>query len=148
MGLSKACGFVHASRLRGGSGRVFVLLGDGEMSEGQNYEAMLYAAREKMGEITAVVDANGWQQDGPASMSAERIAMMFRAAGWRCAVGEGNADELRPELLWHNGKEPRCLVVRTKKGQGVKEIEADPVSWHNRGPTCEELGRFMEELER
>ena len=172
MGLSKACGFVHAMRLRhdkdveleygpwselGTWGddqtdlapphgrRVFVLLGDGEMSEGQNYEAMLYAARHDMGDITAVVDCNGWQQDGLAAMDAARIALMFRAAGWPCEIVQGDADKLR-RMFGMRGEGPICWVVETAKGQGVSFIEADPVAWHNRGPTDEEFHGALEEL--
>lgn len=177
MGLSKACGFVHAARLRAAvqdpadvmasgrtareevsataatgerltpaSRRVFVLLGDGEMSEGQNYEAMLYAARHDMGEITAVVDCNGWQQDGPAAMDAARIALMFRAAGWTCEIVQGDADKLR-RMFGMRGEGPTCWVVETAKGQGVSFIQADPVAWHNRAPTDEEFHKALEELE-
>ena len=167
MGLSKACGFVHAWRIQDawrvgakrrmgdilelnpkpGTRRCFVLLGDGEMSEGQNYEAMLYASRQEMGEIAAIVDANGWQQDGPSHLSPERIQKMFRAAGWDCDIAIGTADELRLLLLRQREK-PKCLVVVTTKGEGVSFIEADPVAWHNRGPTDEEFHKALEELER
>ena len=166
MGLSKACGFVWAARLRvqdvmasgrtvreeasasrltPASWRVFVLLGDGEMSEGQNYEAMLFAARYDMGEILAVVDANGFQQDGPADLDVSRIAQLFRACGWVCDIVSGDADELRKHMVLQ-GKMPRCLVVETRKGQGVSVMEADPVKWHQRSPNSGEYERALREL--
>ena len=145
MGLSKACGFVHAKRMHGDSGRVFVLLGDGEMSEGQNYEAMLYASKQNMKEILAVVDCNGLQQDGPSAMDWATIQRMFRAAGWACAVvSDADADDLVP-LLRQESQTPRCLIVRTVKGKGVSFMEND-VSWHQRGPTDDEYQRAREEL--
>ena len=78
MGLSKALGFAL-----GEDRHVYVLLGDGEMMEGQNYEAMIAIAKSGATNITAVVDCNGFSQDGPAALTADDIRKMFVAAGWR-----------------------------------------------------------------
>lgn len=78
MGLSKALGFAL-----GQDRHVYVLLGDGEMMEGQNYEAMLAIAKNNITNIVATVDCNGFSQDGPAALSADDIRKMFVAAGWK-----------------------------------------------------------------
>ena len=147
MGLSKACGFVEAWRLRGLRHRAFVLLGDGEMSEGQNYEAMLYAARREMGELCVAVDCNGWGQDGPAAMDSGTILAMFRAAGWASwIVGvEENADTLS-EVFVDSGNMPMCWVTEREKGQGVSFMEEHPEVWHQRAPNADEYARAREEL--
>jgi transketolase len=155
MGLSKACGFVWAHRLRLAGPlvfpesykhrRVFVLMGDGECHEGQVWEAALFAARHNMGEILVAVDANRWQQDGPASMSPDRIAKMFQACGWAVEMAEGNADVLRLVFTRH-GNMPRCVVVETRKGEGVSFMIEDPAKWHQHGPSDEEYHRALEEL--
>ena len=144
MGLSKACGFVEAWRLRGLRHRAFVLLGDGEMSEGQNYEAILYAARREMGELCAAVDCNGWGQDGPA-MDAGGIASMFRAAGWMVRFVWGDADDLAESFV-DSGIMPIAWMVQTRKGQGVSFMMEHPEVWHQRAPNAEEYARARKEL--
>jgi len=156
MGLSKACGFVEAWRLRQRgpfvypesfkNHRCFVLLGDGEMSEGQNYEAMLYAAKTDMGELCVAVDCNGWGQDGRA-MGAGRIAKTFNAAGWMVFFAvETDADSLA-KCFAGFGTMPVCWIVETRKGQGVSFMMEHPEIWHQRAPNAEEYARAKEELD-
>src|SRR3990167_8584121 len=119
---------------------------DVEMSEGQNYEAMLYAAKTDMGELCVAVDCNGWGQDGRA-MGAGRIAKTFNAAGWMVSFAvQTDADSLA-KCFASFGTMPVCWIVETRKGQGVSFMMEHPEIWHQRAPNAEEYARAKEELD-
>ena len=142
-GLSWAAGMAHANRTKGIKSRVFTMLGDGEMEEGSNWEAILYAASKKLDSVVALVDFNHcsaafetnenvrWGEEG----GPEGMANAFRAFGWNATVVDGRsmaaidkALAALPEVTL-NGK-PNCLIFDTKKGQGVDFMEARPSAWH------------------
>ena len=123
MGLSKALGFaVNQDRT------VFVLLGDGEMMEGQNWEAALAIGKSGTKNIVALVDYNGFSQDGLTDLSYQDIRSMFRAAGWQAIdVPNGNNyDDVEQGLklaLSTPEYGPWVIMLRTKKGSGIAEFE-------------------------
>ena len=156
-GLSWASGIAHAYRNKGCKSRVFVLLGDGEMEEGSNWEAILYASSKKLDNIVAVVDFNHcsaafetnqnmvWGEEG----GPEGMANSFRAFGWNAVVIDGtkmkDIDEALSQLpeVTFNGK-PTAIISSTQKGQGVTYMEASPSAWHIGGFSDETLAATIE----
>jgi transketolase len=134
--LSVGAGMCLASRLRGGGERAFVLLGDGELHEGQLWEAAMLASHYKLGNLIAIVDANGSSANGPTSdvMNIEPIAGRFEAFGWRAVEIDGHdvarIVEVLDGLPDSKSSVPTVIVARTLKGKGVSFMEASPREWH------------------
>lgn len=134
--LSVAVGMCLASRFRNASDRTFVLLGDGELHEGQLWEAVMSASHYRLGNLVAIVDANGSSADGPTSevMNIEPIAGRFESFGWRAAEIDGHdvAEIVTAfgELPDPSSSLPTVIVARTLKGKGVSFMEASPREWH------------------
>lgn len=134
--LSVGVGMCLASRFRGGDDRTFVLLGDGELHEGQVWEAAMSASHYKLGNLVAIVDANGSSADGPTSdvMNIEPVAARFEAFGWRAVEIDGHdvsrIVEVLDELPDARTAIPSVIVARTLKGKGVSFMEQSPREWH------------------
>lgn len=134
--LSVGAGMCLASRYRGTEDRTFVLLGDGEMHEGQVWEAIMSASHYKLGNLVAIVDANGSSADGPTSevMNIEPIAGRFEAFGWRAVEIDGHDMEAIVEVFDNlppaKSDVPTAIVARTLKGKGVSYMEESPRNWH------------------
>ncbi|MFN8625067.1 MAG: transketolase [Candidatus Binatia bacterium] len=134
--LSVGVGMCLASRLRGGSDRTFVLLGDGELHEGQLWEAAMSASHYRLGNLVAIVDANGSSADGPTSdvMNIEPITGRFEAFGWRAVEIDGHdvarIVEVMDGLPASATAVPTVIVARTLKGKGVSFMETSPRDWH------------------
>jgi transketolase len=134
--LSVGVGMCLASRYRGSGDRTFVVLGDGELHEGQVWEAAMSASHYKLGNLVAIVDANGSSADGPTSevMNIEPIAGRFEAFGWRAEEIDGHdvaaIVKAMDELPDPKSAVPIVIVARTLKGKGVSYMEASPREWH------------------
>jgi len=134
--LSVGVGMCLASRLRGGEDRTFVLLGDGELHEGQVWEAAMSASHYALGNLVAIVDANGSSADGPTSevMNIEPVKGRFEAFGWRAVEIDGHdvsrIVEVMDALPAAGTRVPSVIVARTIKGKGVSFMEASPREWH------------------
>lgn len=134
--LSVGVGMCLASRFREGNDRTFVLLGDGELHEGQVWEAVMSASHYRLGNLVAIVDANGSSADGPTSdvMNIEPIAGRFEAFGWRAVEIDGHdvasIIEVMDALPDPATTVPTVIVARTLKGKGVSFMEASPREWH------------------
>ena len=134
--LSVGVGMCLASRYRKGDDRTFVLLGDGELHEGQVWEAVMSASHYRLGNLVAIVDANGSSADGPTSdiMNIEPIADRFEAFGWRAVEIDGHSVprivEVLDDLPDAKSDVPTVIVARTLKGKGVSFMEASPREWH------------------
>lgn len=149
-GISAACGMALAGRIDKKDYRVFAVLGDGELEEGQVWEAAMFAGFYKLNNLTAFIDFNGLQIDGDIRevMSPLPIAPKFEAFNWN--VIEVNGHDLE-EL--HNAIEaakactdkPTAIVMNTVKGKGVKEMEGQ-AGWHGKAPSAEEYEKFVAEL--
>ena len=160
-GLSWCCGIAHANRNRNIRARIFCMLGDGEMEEGSNWEAILYASSKKLDNIVAVVDFNHcsaafetnenvkWGDKG----GPEGLADCYRAFGWNAVVVDGSKmadiDKVLSELpeVTLSGK-PNCIICNTQKGQGVKFMEERPSAWHIGGFSDETLEETIELIEK
>jgi len=134
--LSVGTGMALAARLSGRDYRTFVLTGDGELQEGQVWEAVMAASHYKLGNLVAIVDANGFSGSGPtsAAMNIEPLAARLRAFGWLVREIDGHdVPTLRRTfgtLPAAESEQPVCVIARTKKGHGVEMMEKQPQAWH------------------
>jgi transketolase len=134
--LSVGTGMALAARLSGRDYRTFVLTGDGELQEGQVWEAVMAASHYKLGNMVAIVDANGFSGSGPTSqaMNIEPLAARFAAFGWLVREIDGNdvptVRQTFDTLPDTHSKQPVCVVARTRKGRGVDMFEKQPQAWH------------------
>jgi transketolase len=130
--------------------RVFVLLSDGELDEGSNWEAMMFAAHHRLDNLVAIVDYNKMQSltTVEGTLGLEPLVDKFRAFGWSVKEVDGHDHcELEQELAidpWETGK-PSLLLAHTIKGKGVSFME-NKVEWHYRSPSSEELEQALVEL--
>lgn len=150
-GLSMANGIAMADRLDKRSRRIYCLMGDGEIQEGQVWEAAMTAHHHKLDSVCAIIDANQLQQNGPVknSKDIEPLADKWRAFGWHAIEIDGHdiakVVKAYDEAATIKGK-PQVIVARTVKGKGVSFMELNP-AWHGVAPKPEELERALKELE-
>lgn len=149
-GISVAVGMALAGKLDKKSYRVFSLLGDGELEEGQVWEAVMSAAHYKLDNLTAFVDFNGLQIDGDITkvMNPSPIDKKFEAFGWNVLVIDGhNMEEIInaiEEARNYKGK-PTVIVCKTIKGKGVSFMENE-ASWHGTAPSKEQCEQALAEI--
>ncbi len=152
-GLSIAAGLACGLQLQGNDARVFTLLGDGECEEGQVWEAAMFAAHRKLGNLVAIVDANGLQIDGPVNevVMSGSLAAKFEAFGWEVSSVDGHDMGALVELLAAckaaGGDKPHMVIAHTVKGKGVSFMEGQ-VGWHGKAPNEEQLACALDDLER
>jgi transketolase len=134
--LSVGAGMAMAGRLARRDYRVFVLTGDGELQEGQVWEAAMAASHYKLGNLVAIIDANGFSGSGPTSeaMNIEPLATRFEAFGWTVREIDGNdVAALRATfdgLPEPSSSQPVALIARTRKGHGAELFSKQPQAWH------------------
>lgn len=149
-GLSVAVGMALAGKLDGRDAGIYVLLGDGEVQEGQVWEAAMAAAHYELDNLIAFVDHNRLQIDGCLSdvMSVAPLAEKWRAFGWKVWQVGGHdllaLDEAVRQAQVAAG--PSVLLADTVKGRGVSFME-NQASWHGRAPSEQEARRALEEIE-
>ena len=149
-GNSAACGMALAAKLQNNPCRVYALLGDGEIQEGQVWEAMMFAHHYKLDNLCAVIDNNGLQIDGPVDqvMSPYPILDKLRAFGWEAAEIDGH-DFGQMEAAFAQAKavegRPFAIVMKTTKGKGVSFME-NQAGWHGKAPNDEQAGTALGEL--
>ena len=148
-GISAACGMALAGKIDNADYRVYSILGDGELEEGQVWEAAMFAGFYKLNNLTAFVDFNGLQIDGPCSevMSAEPIDEKVKAFGFDVITIDGNDfDEIEKAFdAFHKSTKPFAIIMNTVKGKGVSYME-NQVGWHGKAPNEEEYNIAMAEL--
>ncbi|TAJ48034.1 MAG: transketolase [Herbiconiux sp.] len=134
--LSNGLGMALGGRLAGRDFSVFVMLGDGEMQEGQVWEAALAGAHHRLGKLVAIVDRNGFQLDGSVDdvIGIEPLGDKWRAFGWEVHEVDGHDASAVRDLLRALAERPAdaapsCVVAHTKKGKGVAYMEEEP-GWH------------------
>ena len=149
-GVSCAAGMALAARRMGKSCRVYALLGDGEIQEGQVWEALMFAAHYKLDNFCAIVDNNGLQIDGPIDqvMSPYPIPEKLKAFGFSVIEIDGH-DFDQMEAAFEQAKAtkgvPTAIVMKTTKGKGVSYMEGQ-AGWHGKAPNDEEYETAMNEL--
>jgi transketolase len=159
MGVSKGRGIAWAKRHLGRGGRVVVMLGDGELQEGQNYEGLQAAAHAGLSGLTVVVDRNELQSDKPTEeiVSVGELEDRFRAFGWHAVSCDGHSfEELRSTFaaLRDVRDRPQAVVARTIKGKGVSFMEhpealregGGTYRWHAGAPDDETFDRAFAEV--
>lgn len=152
-GLSVACGAAQAKKLNGDDSLIFALMGDGELEEGQVWEAAMYAAHCKVDNLIATVDFNGQQIDGPTEevMSLGSIKAKFEAFGWTVIESNGNdmasivSSLKEAKSLTGQGK-PILNLMTTDMGHGV-DFMAGTHKWHGVAPNDEQLADALSQLE-
>jgi transketolase len=152
-GISVAVGMALSAKLRNKDYRVYTLLGDGELQEGQVWEASMFAGARKLDNLVVIVDNNGLQIDGKIEdvNSPYPIDKKFDAFNFHVInVTDGNDfDQL--EAAFKEAREtkgmPTAIIMKTVKGKGVSFMEGQ-VGWHGKAPNDEQYAMAMEELER
>lgn len=149
-GISAACGMALSGKLDSETYRVYAVLGDGELEEGQVWEAAMFAAHYQLDNLTAVIDHNGLQIDGKVTevMNPTPIDEKFRAFGWHVIVINGHDfDDI--EKAFNEAEtvanQPTAIILMTTKGKGVSYME-NQVSWHGKAPNDEEYKTAITEL--
>lgn len=150
-GLSVGVGLAWQLRHQACNGTTFVLLGDGELDEGQIWEAVGLAAGQRLANLVAIVDLNGIQNDGRVEeiLDLRPYPEKFRAFGWRVREIDGQAhDQILAALDWAEipDTRPAVILARTTKGSGVSFMEDRP-EWHSHGLSWEQLVNAVQELE-
>ncbi|MFL5318115.1 MAG: transketolase, partial [Myxococcaceae bacterium] len=151
-GLSVAQGMAIASKMDGDKFHVFCMLGDGESQEGQVWEAAMSAPKFKLDTLTAILDYNRGQIDGPVKdvMDIEPVADKWRAFNWNVLEIDGHD---MPAILKAvdqakatKGK-PTLIIANTVKGKGVSFMEHQ-IQWHGSAPSKEQSAKALEELKK
>lgn len=151
-GLSAAIGMALAGKLDGKSYRVFAAMGDGEIAEGQIWEAALAAAHYKLDNLCGMVDVNGLQIDGPTEkvMNTAPLDEKFKAFGWNVIHVDGHDYAALEDAFDAShivpGK-PTMVLLHTVKGKGVSFME-NQVGWHGKAPNDAEYAQAMDELRK
>lgn len=152
-GLSVAIGAAQAKRLSGDKNLVFTLHGDGELQEGQIWEAVLYAGSKNIDNIIATIDANGQQIDGSTDdvMAMGDIGLKFEAFGWQVIrIEDGNdlskvIDGLTSGIKYSRKGKPICIIMKTEMGAGV-DFMTGTHKWHGIAPNDEQLEIALSQL--
>ena len=150
--LGVACGSALAAKRANHGHRIFTILSDGELDEGSNWEAILFAAHNHLDNLTAIVDYNKIQSFGTVAevMNLEPLAEKFKAFNWRTVEVDGHSlPELKAALAAEgsprNGQ-PKCVIAHTTKGKGVSFME-NLLAWHYKSPNESEYYAARAELE-
>ena len=151
-GISAACGMALAGKLDVRTYRVYSVLGDGELEEGQVWEASMFAAHHKLDNLCVVVDYNGLQIDGPVAEigGPAPVDEKFRAFGFDVQTIDGHDFDAIDAAFAHaktvKGR-PSAIIARTVKGKGVSFME-NQVGWHGKAPNDDQYKTAMDELHK
>lgn len=151
-GMSVAIGAALAKKQNADSSVVYSLHGDGELDEGQNWEAIMFAAHKKVDNLIATIDWNGQQIDGPTKvvMDLGNLHAKFEAFGWEVMEMQGNdmdavvAGLRKAKTLLGKGK-PVVILMRTEMGHGI-DFMVGSHEWHGIAPNDEQLGKALAQL--
>ncbi|MBQ2713235.1 MAG: transketolase, partial [Clostridia bacterium] len=148
--ISTACGMALSGKIYNKDYRVYSVLGDGELAEGQVWEAAMFAAHYKLDNLCAFVDFNGLQIDGAIVdvMNSTPIDEKYKAFGWNVIVIDGhdfNQIESAVEAAKATKGKPTMIVCKTTKGKGVSFME-NQAGWHGKAPNAEEYEKAVAEL--
>lgn len=151
-GISAACGMALAGKLDKKSYRVYSILGDGELEEGQVWEAAMFAAHYKLNNLTAFVDFNGLQIDGNICdvMNPTPIDEKFKAFNWHViCIDAHNFEEIEKavEEAENTKGKPTAVIARSVKGKGVSFME-NQAGWHGAAPNDEQYAQAISELDK
>ena len=150
-GLSIANGMAIAKKLSNEDGKIYCLLGDGEIEEGQIWEACMTANKYKLNNVVAFLDYNGLQIDGNILYvkSVDNLRQKFEAFGWNVQEIDGHDFNQILDAIDNTDKslKPNMIIAKTIKGKGVSFMENN-ASWHGKAPNDEEYKIAMDELSK
>ena len=151
-GISAACGMALGAKHAGSAVNVYAILGDGEVEEGECWEAFMFANHYKLDNLCIMIDVNGLQIDGATRdvMNSEPLDRKMDAFGFNTIVCNGNSfadleQAFKMFDLSHGSGKPTCFLLRTTKGLGVSFME-NSVGWHGKAPNDDEYAQAMSEL--
>lgn len=149
-GLPVGVGAALGAQRRNAAWRTFVLVGDGELQEGSNWEAAMTASQYRLANLTVIIDRNRFQQGDAVSSTVEvdPLAEKWSSFGWHVLEVDGHDYGALQEALSSDGPRPprpKCVVAHTHKGKGVSFME-DRAEWHHRVPSAQELELAVNEL--
>lgn len=141
-GLPFAVGLALANRARGFLGHITVLVGDGELNEGSNWEALLVASHHKLDNLQVIVDFN---HSGDRAVDLGNLVSKFSSFGCHVLEVEGHDVENISEALTHESPQVKVVIARTTKGYGIAAMQGNP-EWHHKVPNQDQFNAFYEEL--
>jgi transketolase len=147
-GLPIACGLALAAKRKSQNWRTYCLVGDGEMDEGSNWEAILFAAHHKLDNLMLIIDYNKIQSLGSTNdvLNLEPIADKFKAFNWNVTEIDGhNHADIKQSLQTVEKEKPYVVIAHTIKGKGVSFME-NKLLWHYRSPNEKEFEEAIKEL--
>lgn len=147
--LPYGAGRALGKKIKRENGRVFVVLSDGEMDEGSNWEAILFSAHNKLTNLTVIIDRNRLQSlsSTETTISLEPLRSKWESFNWEVHEVDGhNYKDLHSVLFDQDGERPRVVIAETIKGKGVSFME-NQILWHYRSPDIEELSSALKELQ-
>jgi transketolase len=148
-GLPVAVGMAAGAQLQSASWRTFVIVGDGEMQEGSNWEALMYAAHRGLASLTLIVDRNRLQQGASTeeTNALDPLDQKLSAFGWDTHVVDGHDVQGLFDILAapNHSSQPRAIVADTIKGKGVSFMEG-LAAWHHKVPSAEQVDQAIVEL--
>lgn len=150
MGLGLGVGVALGLTLGGNStSRVFVVMGDGECNEGSVWESASSAAHFELSNLTAVIDRNGLQYDGPTEsvLKMQDLPDMWTSFGWNTTVVDGHDVKQLYQALHNQSDGPTVIIAETAKGKGVSFMEGNP-SWHHSRLNSQQFDAAMEDVTR
>lgn len=147
-GLPAGIGMALARKLQGRSGKVYVIVGDGECQEGTTWESLLMAVQHKLTNLCVIVDFNKTQGSGFTKdiLNVDCIARVANDVGWLTHTVDGHdVAELTRTMLMDSKVSPHLIIADTVKGKGVSFMEGQP-AWHAKWPNPEEVAAMLKEL--
>jgi transketolase len=146
-GLPVACGIALRAKLDVIDYKVYCILGDGELNEGSNWEAFLFAAHQKLNNLCVIIDRNNLQsiKTTEETLALEPLAEKIKSFGWEVEEVDGHNHEALEKALIKNLSKPLCVIAKTIKGKGVSFMENN-IDWHYKSPTGEKYEQALSEL--
>lgn len=147
-GLGFACGVALGEKLCGDGFRTYVIVGDGELQEGSNWESMLFAAQQKLGNLTLIIDRNKMQITGNVDdiISISPLKKKLEAFGFHTMEVDGHSlTDISQALNCIYKEKPKAIIANTTKGKGISFIE-NKNGWHGKGLTLEQYQKAIKEL--
>jgi transketolase len=150
-GLAAGVGMALGARMDAASYRIYVMLGEGDLQEGCNWEAAMMAGHHRLSNLTAILDYNRAQVDGLVGeiVDPDPVAEKWLAFNWKVWEIDGHDIlQIIDAFEWAKAEKegPTLILARTVKGKGVSFMESDPVYWHGTAPTREQASRALQEL--
>ena len=149
LGFSAACGMALSAKLENKDYKVYAILGDGEIQEGQIWEASMFAGAKKLDNLCALVDYNSLQISGKVSevLNIDPLDEKFASFGWNVVTVDGHdiCEIDKAMKLFEKSSLPMLIILKTIKGKGVSFME-NQAGWHGKAPNDEQLNQALEEL--